>query len=190
MFKGSIVALITPFKDSNLDEESFVSIIHYHLKNGTNGLVPGGTTGESPTISHDEHRKIIEICVKESNGKIPVIAGTGSNSTDEAVALTKFSEKAGADAALVVTPYYNKPTQEGLYQHYKAINDNCGIPIIIYNIPPRSVVDMSVDTMARLFELKNIIGVKDATANLDRVTQQKNKWEINSSNFPEKMEQL
>ena len=175
MFKGSIVALITPFKDSNLDEESFVSIIHYHLKNGTNGLVPGGTTGESPTISHDEHRKIIEICVKESSGKIPVIAGTGSNSTDEAVALTKFSEKAGADAALVVTPYYNKPTQEGLYQHYKAINDNCGIPIIIYNIPPRSVVDMSVDTMARLFELKNIIGVKDATANLDRVTQQKNK---------------
>ena len=175
MFKGSIVALITPFKDGNLDEESFVSIIHYHLKNGTNGLVPGGTTGESPTISHDEHRKIIEICVKESNGKIPVIAGTGSNSTDEAIALTKFSEKAGADAALVVTPYYNKPTQEGLYQHYKAINDNCGIPIIIYNIPPRSVVDMSVDTMARLFELKNIIGVKDATANLDRVTQQKNK---------------
>ena len=175
MFKGSIVALITPFKDSNLDEESFVSIIHYHLKNGTNGLVPGGTTGESPTISHDEHRKIIEICVKESSGKIPVIAGTGSNSTDEAIALTKFSEKAGADAALVVTPYYNKPTQEGLYQHYKAINDNCGIPIIIYNIPPRSVVDMSVDTMARLFELKNIIGVKDATANLDRVTQQKNK---------------
>ena len=175
MFKGSIVALITPFKDSNLDEESFVSIIHYHLKNGTNGLVPGGTTGESPTISHDEHRKIIEICVKESNGKIPVIAGTGSNSTDEAIALTKFSEKAGADAALVVTPYYNKPTQEGLYQHYKAINDNCGIPIIIYNIPPRSVVDMSIDTMARLFELKNIIGVKDATANLDRVTQQKNK---------------
>ena len=175
MFKGSIVALVTPFKDSNLDEEAFISIIHYHLKNGTNGLVPGGTTGESPTISHDEHRKIIEICVKESSGKIPVIAGTGSNSTDEAVALTKFSEKTGVDAALVVTPYYNKPTQEGLYQHYKAINDNCGIPIIIYNIPPRSVVDMSVDTMARLFELKNIIGVKDATANLDRVTQQKNK---------------
>ena len=175
MFKGSIVALITPFKDSNLDEESFVSIIHYHLKNGTNGLVPGGTTGESPTISHDEHRKIIEICVKESNGKIPIIPGTGSNSTDEAISLTKFAEKAGADAALVVTPYYNKPTQEGLYHHYKAINDNCGIPIIIYNIPPRSVVDMSVDTMARLFELKNIIGVKDATANLDKVTQQKNK---------------
>ena len=175
MFKGSIVALITPFKDSNLDEEAFISIIHYHLKNGTNGLVPGGTTGESPTITHDEHKKIIVISVKESNGKIPVIAGTGSNSTDEAISLTKFAEKAGADAALVVTPYYNKPTQEGLYHHYKAINDNCGIPIIIYNIPPRSVVDMSVDTMARLFELKNIIGVKDATANLDRVTQQKNK---------------
>ena len=175
MFKGSIVALITPFKDSDLDEEAFISIIHYHLKNGTNGLVPGGTTGESPTITHDEHKKIILISVKESNGKIPVIAGTGSNSTDEAISLTKFAEKAGADAALVVTPYYNKPTQEGLYHHYKAINDNCGIPIIIYNIPPRSVVDMSVDTMARLFELKNIIGVKDATANLDRVTQQKNK---------------
>ena len=175
MFKGSIVALITPFKDSNLDEEAFISIIHYHLKNGTNGLVPGGTTGESPTITHDEHKKIIVISVKESNGKIPVIAGTGSNSTDEAISLTKFAEKAGADAALVVTPYYNKPTQEGLYHHYKAINDNCGIPIIIYNIPPRSVVDMSVDTMTRLFELKNIIGVKDATANLDRVTQQKNK---------------
>ena len=137
MFKGSIVALITPFKDSNLDEEAFISIIHYHLKNGTNGLVPGGTTGESPTITHDEHKKIIVISVKESNGKIPVIAGTGSNSTDEAISLTKFAEKAGADAALVVTPYYNKPTQEGLYQHYKAINDNCGIPIIIYNIPPR-----------------------------------------------------
>ena len=175
MFKGSIVALITPFKDSNLDEEAFISIIHYHLKNGTNGLVPGGTTGESPTITHDEHKKIIVISVKESNGKIPVIAGTGSNSTDEAISLTKFAEKAGADAALVVTPYYNKPTQDGLYHHYKAINDNCGIPIIIYNIPPRSVVDMSVDTMARLFELKNIIGVKDATANLDRVTEQKNK---------------
>jgi len=175
MFKGSIVALITPFKDSNLVEEAFISIIHYHLKNGTNGLVPGGTTGESPTITHDEHKKIIVISVKESNGKIPVIAGTGSNSTDEAISLTKFAEKAGADAALEVTPYYNKPTQEGLYHHYKAINDNCGIPIIIYNIPPRSVVDMSVDTMARLFELKNIIGVKDATANLDRVTQQKNK---------------
>ena len=173
MFKGSIVALITPFKDGNLDEDSYISIIQYHLRNGTNGLVPAGTTGECPTISHDEHKKIIQLCVNESNGKIPVIAGTGSNSTKEAVSLTQYAEKAGADAALVVTPYYNKPTQEGLYQHYKAINDKCGIPIIIYNIPPRSVIDMSVDTMARLFELKNIVGVKDATADLDRVTEQK-----------------
>ena len=175
MFKGSIVALITPFKDGNLDEDSYISIIQYHLRNGTNGLVPAGTTGECPTISHDEHKKIIQLCVNESNGKIPVIAGTGSNSTKEAVSLTQYAEKAGADAALVVTPYYNKPTQEGLYQHYKAINDKCGIPIIIYNIPPRSVIDMSVDTMARLFELKNIVGVKDATADLDRVTEQKKK---------------
>ncbi len=175
MFKGSIVALITPFKNNILDEDSYISLIHYHLKNGTSGLVPAGTTGESPTLSHDEHHKVIELCVKESKGKIPVIAGTGSNSTDEAISLTKYAEKIGADAALVVTPYYNKPTQEGLYQHYKSINDNCSIPIIIYNIPPRSVVDMSVDTMARLFELKNIIGVKDATGNLDRVDQQKKK---------------
>ena len=175
MFKGSIVALITPFKDNSLDEESYISIIHYHLKNGTNGLVPGGTTGESPTITHKEHMRIIEICVKESNGKIPVIAGTGSNSTAEAIDLTKFAEKSGVDGALVVTPYYNKPTQEGLYQHYKAINDNCGIPIIIYNIPSRSVIDMSVDTMARLYELKNIVGVKDATGDLERATMEKTK---------------
>jgi len=175
MFKGSIVALITPFKDDKLDEESYISLIHFHLKNGTNGLVPAGTTGESPTLSHDEHKRVIELCIKESSGKIPIIAGTGSNSTAEAISLTKFAEKAGANAALIVTPYYNKPTQEGLYQHYKSINDNCNIPIIIYNIPPRSVVDMSVDTMARLFELKNIIGVKDATADLDRVIKQKKK---------------
>ena len=175
MFKGSIVALITPFKDNRLDEEAYRSIIDYHLKNGTNGLVPGGTTGESPTITHDEHKKIIQISVKESNGKIPVIAGTGSNSTTEAIELTKFAEKSGADGALVVTPYYNKPTQEGLYQHYKAINDNCGIPIIIYNIPSRSVIDMNVDTMARLYELKNIAGVKDATGDLERATEEKKK---------------
>ncbi len=175
MFKGSIVALITPFKNNKLDEESYISLIHFHLKNKTSGLVPAGTTGESPTLNHNEHQRVIDLCVRESNGKIPVIAGTGSNSTEEAIELTKHAEKVGADAALVVTPYYNKPTQEGLYQHYKAINDNCGIPIIIYNIPPRSVVDMSVDTMARLFELKNIVGVKDATANLDRVDQQKQK---------------
>jgi len=175
MFKGSIVALITPFKDNKLDEENYISLIHHHIKNGTSGLVPAGTTGESPTLSHEEHERVIEICVKESKGKIPVIAGTGSNSTDEAISLTKYAEKIGADAALVVTPYYNKPTQEGLYQHFKAINDNCSIPIIIYNIPPRSVVDMSVDTMARLFELKNIVGVKDATGDLNRVDQQKKK---------------
>tara|TARA_B100001123_G_scaffold356649_1_gene410411 strand:+ start:250 stop:1134 length:885 start_codon:yes stop_codon:yes gene_type:complete len=175
MFKGSIVAIITPFKNGKFDEDTYVSLIHYHLKNGTAGIVPAGTTGESPTLSHTEHKRVIELCVRECKGKIPVIAGTGSNSTDEAISLTKHAEKAGADAALVVTPYYNKPTQEGLYQHYKSINDNCGIPIIIYNIPPRSVVDMSVDTMAKLFELKNIIGVKDATADLKRVEEQKKK---------------
>jgi len=175
MFKGSIVALITPFKNNKLDEEAYISLIHHHIKNGTSGLVPAGTTGESPTLTHDEHERVIELCVKESKGKIPVIAGTGSNSTDEAISLTKYAEKVGANAALVVTPYYNKPTQEGLYQHFKAINDNTSIPIIIYNIPPRSVVDMSVDTMSRLFELKNIIGVKDATGDLNRVDQQKKK---------------
>ena len=173
MFKGSIVALITPFRNDKLDEDCYISLIHHHLKNGTSGLVPAGTTGESPTLTHQEHEKVIKLCVQESKGKIPVIAGTGSNSTAEAISLTKYAEKVGADAALVVTPYYNKPTQEGLYQHFKAINDNCSIPIIIYNIPPRSVVDMSVETMARLFELKNIVGVKDATGDLDRDDKQK-----------------
>ena len=175
MFKGSNVALITPFTNNKVDEEKYIKIINFHLENGTNGLVPVGTTGESPTLSHEEHHKLIELCIKESNGKIPVIAGTGSNSTEEAISLTRHAEKAGADGALVVTPYYNKPTQEGLYQHYKAINDNCAIPIIIYNIPSRSVIDMTVDTMARLFELKNIVGVKDATGDLNRVDQQKSK---------------
>ena len=175
MFKGSNVALITPFKDNKLDVEAYIKLIHFHLKNGTNGLVPAGTTGESPTLSHDEHQQVIELCVKESKGSIPVIAGTGSNSTKEAISLTKHAESVGASGALVVTPYYNKPTQEGLYQHYKAINDSCGIPIIIYNIPSRSVIDMNVDTMARLFELKNIIGVKDATGVLDRVNEQRKK---------------
>ena len=172
MLKGSIVALITPFKDENLSEGEYIKLINYHLENGTNGVVPGGTTGESPTLSHNEHRKIIEIAIKECKGKIPVIAGTGSNSTDEAIELSKFAEKAGSDALLVVTPYYNKPTQEGLYQHYKKINDNVGIPIIIYNIPSRSVINMEVDTMAKLYELKNIKGVKDATGDLNRVDQQ------------------
>ena len=169
MFKGSNVALITPFKDNKLDIDAYIKLIHFHLDNGTNGLVPAGTTGESPTLSHDEHEKVIELCIRESKGKIPVIAGTGSNSTSEAISLTKHAEKVGADGALVVTPYYNKPTQEGLYQHYKAINDNTNLPIIIYNIPSRCVIDMSVDTMARLFELKNIVGVKDATGDPERI---------------------
>jgi len=171
MFKGSNVALVTPFKNNKLDDDTYIKLIHFHIKNGTNGLVPAGTTGESPTLSHDEHERVIELCIKESNGKLPIFAGTGSNSTEEAISLTSHAEKMGANAALVVTPYYNKPTQEGLYQHYKAINDKCGIPIIIYNIPGRSVIDMSVDTMARLYELKNIIGVKDATGDLNRVDQ-------------------
>ncbi len=171
MFKGSNVALVTPFKGNSLDEKTYIKIINFHLENGTNGLVPAGTTGESPTLSHKEHEKVIELCIQEAKGKIPVIAGTGSNSTTEAISLTQHAEKAGADGALIVTPYYNKPTQEGLYQHYKAINDKCGIPIIIYNIPGRSVIDMTVDTMARLFELKNIVGVKDATGDLNRVDE-------------------
>jgi 4-hydroxy-tetrahydrodipicolinate synthase len=175
MFKGSNVALITPFKNNKLDVDAYIKLIHFQINNGTNGLVPAGTTGESPTLSHVEHQKVIELCIKESNGKNTVIAGTGSNSTEEAISLTTHAEKVGADAALIVTPYYNKPSQEGLYQHYKAINDKCGIPILIYNIPGRSVIDMTVDTMARLFELKNIVGVKDATGELDRVNQQKNK---------------
>jgi len=175
MFKGSNVALITPFKNNGLDEEAYIRLIHFHIDNGTSGLVPAGTTGESPTLSHDEHQRVIDLCIKESSGKIPVIAGTGSNSTEEAISLTSHAEKVGANGALIVTPYYNKPTQEGLYQHYKAINDKCGIPIIIYNIPSRSVIDMSVDTMAKLFELKNIVGVKDATGDLDRVDQQLSK---------------
>ena len=175
MFKGSNVALVTPFKNNKLDEDSYIKLIHFHIENGTRGLVPAGTTGESPTLSHDEHQRVIDLCVKESDGKLPVIAGTGSNSTEEAISLTKHAEKMGANGALIVTPYYNKPTQEGLYQHYKAINDKCGIPIIIYNIPGRSVIDMNIDTMAKLFELKNIVGVKDATGDLNRVDQTLNK---------------
>jgi 4-hydroxy-tetrahydrodipicolinate synthase len=172
MFKGSIVALLTPFKNDKLDEENYANLIQHHIKSGTNGIVPAGTTGESPTLSHDEHRRVIEIAVKECKNKIPVIAGTGSNSTSEAVELCKHAEKSGADGLLIVTPYYNKPTQEGLFQHYKMLNDNVGIPIIIYNIPSRSVIDMSVETMSRLYELKNIKGVKDATGDLNRVDRQ------------------
>ncbi|ABD07305.1 dihydrodipicolinate synthase [Rhodopseudomonas palustris HaA2] len=172
-FRGSFTALVTPFKDGALDEQAFRSLVQWQIAEGTHGLVPVGTTGESPTLSHDEHHKVVEWCVEEAKGRVPVIAGAGSNSTREAVELARHAEQAGADAVLVVTPYYNKPTQEGMYQHFKAVNDAIGIPIIIYNIPPRSVVDMSVDTMSRLYELKNIAGVKDATANLGRVSQQR-----------------
>src|SRR6201994_323047 len=174
MFKGSLVALITPMrKDGSIDEKAFASFVDWQIKEGTHGLVPVGTTGESPTLSHEEHKRVVEWCVDEAKGRVPVVAGSGSNSTEEAIDLSRHAEKAGADAVLVVTPYYNKPTQEGLYQHYKAINDAIGIPIIIYNIPALSVIDMSVETMQRLFELKNIAGVKDATANVVRVSQQR-----------------
>lgn len=172
-FQGSITALITPFKDGSVDEHAFRKFVEWQIDQGTHGLVPCGTTGESPTLDHDEHRRVIELCIEAAGGRVPVIAGTGSNSTAEAVDLTRHAKAAGADGALVVTPYYNKPTQEGMYLHFKAINDAADIPIVIYNIPGRSIVDMSVETMARLFKLKNIVGVKDATANLARVSQQR-----------------
>ena len=172
-FRGSFTALLTPFKNGSLDEKAFRDLVEWQIAEGTNGLVPVGTTGESPTLNHDEHKQVVQWCVDGVNGRVPVIAGAGSNSTKEAIELSRHAEKAGADAVLVVTPYYNKPTQEGLYQHYKAINDAIGIPIIIYNIPARSVIDMSVETMKRLFELPNIAGVKDATANVIRVSQQR-----------------
>jgi 4-hydroxy-tetrahydrodipicolinate synthase len=173
MFKGSIPALVTPMRDGRVDEDAFRSFVEWQIQEGSHGVVSMGTTGESPTLSHDEHKRVVEICVATVAGRVPVIAGAGSNSTSEAVDLARHAEGAGADGVLVVTPYYNKPGQEGLYQHYKAINDAIGIPIIIYNIPGRSVIDMSVDTMARLFELPNISGVKDATADIARVTQQR-----------------
>ncbi len=172
-FRGSFTALVTPFKNGGLDEEALRGLVNWQIDQGSHGLVPVGTTGESPTLSHEEHHKVVQWCIEESKGRVPVIAGAGSNSTREAVDLAKHAEKAGADAVLVVTPYYNKPTQDGMYHHFKAVNDAIGIPIFIYNIPPRSVVDMSVQTMTRLFELKNIAGVKDATANLARVSQQR-----------------
>ncbi|HVZ54507.1 MAG TPA: 4-hydroxy-tetrahydrodipicolinate synthase [Pseudolabrys sp.] len=176
-FRGSFTALVTPFKSGAVDEKAFRALVDWQIEEGTNGLVPVGTTGESPTLSHDEHKQVVEWCVDQARdrakGRVPVIAGAGSNSTAEAIDFAKHAEKAGADAVLIVTPYYNKPTQEGLYQHFKAINDAIGIPIIIYNIPARSVIDMSVDTMKRLYELKNIAGVKDATANMVRVSQQR-----------------
>ena len=172
-FRGSFTALVTPFKNGSIDEKAFRELVDWQIAEGTNGLVPVGTTGESPTLTHAEHGQVVEWCVDQVKGRVPVIAGAGSNSTAEAVSLAKHAEKAGADAVLVVTPYYNKPTQEGLYQHFKAINDAIGIPIIMYNIPARSIVDINVDTMKRLYELKNIAGVKDATANMTRVSQQR-----------------
>ena len=172
-FRGSFTALVTPFQNGGVDEQAFRALVVWQIDEGTNGLVPVGTTGESPTLSHGEHKQVVEWCISEARGRVPVIAGAGSNSTREAIDLARHAEKAGADAVLVVTPYYNKPTQEGLYQHFKAINDAIGIPIIIYNIPARSVIDMSVDTMKRLYELRNVVGVKDATANLVRVSQQR-----------------
>jgi 4-hydroxy-tetrahydrodipicolinate synthase len=172
-YSGSFTALVTPFRDGALDEKAFRDFISWQIAEGSHGLVPVGTTGESPTLSHEEHRRAVKICIDEAKGRVPVIAGAGSNNTLEAVDLARHAEKAGADAVLVVTPYYNKPTQEGLYQHFKAVNDAVGIPIFIYNIPPRSVVDMSVETMKRLYELKNIAGVKDATGNVARVSLQR-----------------
>src|SRR5271169_2630880 len=172
-FRGSFTALVTPFKNGSLDEAAFRSLVNWQISEGTHGLVPVGTTGESPTLNHDEHKRVVEWCIAEAKGRVPVIAGAGSNSTLEAIELAEHAEKAGADAVLVVTPYYNKPTQEGMYQHFKAINDAIAIPIIIYNIPPRSVIDMSVETMKRLSELPNIVGVKDATGDVGRVSRQR-----------------
>lgn len=170
--KGAITALITPFTNGIVDEKAFEKFVDWQIVEGINGIVPVGTTGESPTVTNEEHERLIEIAVKTAAGRVPVIAGTGSNSTAEAIEMSRFAEKAGADALLIVAPYYNKPTQEGLYQHYKAINDAVGIPILVYNIPGRSIVDISVDTLCRLAELKNIAGIKDATSNLQRACQQ------------------
>ena len=172
-FHGSIPALITPFKEGKIDEPAFRALIDWQIASGSHGLVPVGTTGESPTLSHEEHRRAVSMCIDEARGRVPVIAGAGSNNTVEAIDLARHAENVGADAVLVVTPYYNKPTQEGLYQHFHAINDAIGIPIVIYNIPSRSVVDMSVETMKRLYELKNIVGVKDATGDVGRISRQR-----------------
>lgn len=173
-FQGSMTALVTPFSGGKIDEAAFRSHVRWQIEEGTTGLIPMGTTGESPTMSHDEHKAVVEWCIQETNGRVPVMAGAGSNSTDEAIDFSQHAEKAGADALLVVTPYYNKPNQEGLYQHFAAVARSTKLPIFIYNIPPRSVVDMSVETMARLAnDFKNIVGVKDATANLTRPSLQR-----------------
>jgi 4-hydroxy-tetrahydrodipicolinate synthase len=171
MFKGSITALITPFRDGKVDEKAFQSFVDWQIKEGTDALVPCGTTGESPTLSHEEHHRVVDLCIEAAKGRVPVIAGAGSNSTEEAISLTRHAKKAGANAALHVVPYYNKPTQEGMYRHFKAINDAVDLPIVIYNIPGRVVVDMSVDTMARLAKLPNIVGVKDSTNDVARVVR-------------------
>jgi len=174
MFSGSITALVTPFnQDGSLDEDSFVKHINWQIENGTNGLVPVGTTGESPTLSHDEHKRVVELCVEVVKKRVPVIAGAGSNNTKEAIDFLEHASSVGADAGLIVTPYYNKPTQEGMYQHFKVLNDVSNIPLLIYNIPGRCIVDMSIETMTRLSKLKNIVGVKDATADLSRTSLQR-----------------
>jgi len=173
MFKGSITALITPFKNGKVDEDAFARLVEWQISEGTHGLVPCGTTGESPTLSTEEHKRVIEICIEAAAGRVPVIAGTGSNSTDEAIDLSRFAKEAGATATLHVMPYYNKPTQEGLYLHIEAINDAVDMPIVLYNVPVRTITDMSVATMARCAKLKNVVGVKDATANVFRVSQQR-----------------
>ena len=173
MFRGSITALVTPFKNGLLDEEALRRLVEWQITEGTHGLVPTGTTGESPTLNFDEHKRVIEVVIEAARGRVPVIAGTGSNATDEAIELSQHAEKVGANGLLIVNPYYNKPSQDGLFQHFKAIDEKVGIPIVIYNIPGRTNVDMSVETMARIFELKNVTSVKDATANLARVSQQR-----------------
>jgi len=176
MFKGSITALITPFRDGKVDEKAFADFVDWQIKQGSDGLVPVGTTGESPTLSHAEHERVVEICVEVTAGRVPVIAGAGSNATSEAVRLAKFAEKVGADGVLSVSPYYNKPNQEGLFQHFAAIANAISLPVILYNIPGRSIVDISIDTMARLREAcSNIAGVKDATADMARVSMQRDK---------------
>ena len=172
-FRGSFTALVTPFRDGRFDEEAFRALVDWQIEQGTQGLVPVGTTGESPTLSHEEHKRVVEVCVQEARGRAPVVAGAGSNNTSEAIELAQHAEQAGADAVLVVTPYYNKPNQEGLFRHFQAIDDAIGLPILIYNIPPRSVIDMSVETMKRCFELKNVAGVKDATGNVGRISLQR-----------------
>ncbi len=174
MFKGSIPALVTPMRNGAVDEEALRSFVDWQVREGSTGLVPVGTTGESPTLSHEEHRRVVELCIQAAGGRVPVIAGAGSNSTKEAIELAQHAEEAGATAVLVVTPYYNKPSQRGLYEHFRAVAEAISIPLIIYNIPPRSVIDISVETMAALFKnCPNVIGVKDATANLARASLQR-----------------